>query len=114
MGCIKVNPDPVSTSAAVLAPAVQAEVGTQRNVDGPDLLLGFNSPILGWVLHSAFGLVWAFNCTPHLSRWGLLSYFFGRVTDLPFQELLLPSGINPAGVLTDSVIKPAVISAAQD
>ena len=63
MGRIKVNPDPVNTSAAVLAPVVLAEVGTQMNGDGPDLTLGINSPILGWVLHSAFGLVWALHAT---------------------------------------------------
>ena len=63
MGRIKVNPDPVSTSAAVLAPVVLAEVGTQMNGDGRDLILGVNSPILGWVLHSAFGLVWALHAT---------------------------------------------------
>ena len=63
MGRIKVNLDQVSTGAAVQAPAVLAEVGTQMNGDGPDLILGINSPILGWVLHSAFGLVWALHAT---------------------------------------------------
>ena len=47
MSRIKVNPDQVSTGAAVQAPAVLAEVGTQMNGDGPDLILGINSPIWG-------------------------------------------------------------------
>ena len=46
-----------------LAPAVLAEIGTQMNGDGPDLILGINSPILGKLLHSTFGLVWALHAT---------------------------------------------------
>ena len=58
-----VNPDQVSTGAAVQAPAGLAEVGAEMNDDGPALILGVNSPILGWVLHSVFGLVWALHAT---------------------------------------------------
>ena len=63
MGCIKVNPDQISSGAAVHAPAVLAEVGTEMNGDGPDLILDVNCPLLGWVPHSVFGLVWALNAT---------------------------------------------------
>ena len=58
-----VNPGQISTGAAIQAPVVLAELGTEMNSYGPDLILGANSPILGWVLQSVFGLVWALHAT---------------------------------------------------
>ena len=47
----------VATTAILAeAPAVLAAVGTGMNSDATGLIIGVNSPILGWLLLSAFGL----------------------------------------------------------
>jgi|Transcript_26671 hypothetical protein len=50
-------------AAMVQAPQAMALVDERLNGDGARLILGVNEPILGWVLLSVFGLVWAFYAT---------------------------------------------------
>ena len=52
-----------TVAAMAQAPAALAEVAPRMNGDGTGLILGVNEPILGWILISVFGLVWALYAT---------------------------------------------------